>query len=326
MSLREPLAALRRDDGEWRAGQAALEQALAAWRSDPSMASVLEAMERFAAGETLAGCRPLAALFQSGNEAASLLVERFVSGTLLALDAHPLGQMPLAYAPGDVVAMLVLARCGTASLTLSCFDGCELARAEPRASVVFEPVESWSRVIAGSGTGELIIGEPTAASDTLVLQRRELELASDSIHHRIGAREKLHVRSASGAMLVLRLQRALPGEAVVREHALADGRLVHRAAAAADDSRRELAMATLRAMERRDAVPGMRAIALGRGEVSLRWQALRELLVLDLDAGLDAIDAIAAASDDPLCAHVGTLREAVERQNGDETQGGSWPS
>lgn len=324
MTLREPLAALRRDDGEWRAGQAALEQAVEAWRSDPSMAAVLAAMERFAAGETLEQCRALAALFDPDGGAAALLVDRFVAGTLLALDAHPLGQMPLPYAPGEVVAMLVLARCGSASLTLSCFDGSELARTGPRTTVVFEPVESWSRVVAGSGQGELLSCASVPGSEGVSLHSRPLVLDCNSVHHRTGTHEKLHVRAVGTSMLVLRLQRAIGGVPIVREYALSDGRLVHRAAFDASDSQLELAMATLRAMGRHDGVAGMRAIALGRGELSLRWQALRELLALDLEAGLGAICEIEAAPDDPLVAQVGALRSAVEGLGDEAREVASW--
>ncbi len=66
--------------------------------------------------------------------------------------------------------------------------------------------------------------------------------------------------------------------------------------------------ALLGRMERADAAPVLAAISLRPGEDSLRWQALRECIVLDTAEGFGALLAIARNAEDRLAGDAGALR------------------
>ena len=67
-------------------------------------------------------------------------------------------------------------------------------------------------------------------------------------------------------------------------------------------------LAMLGRMGRKDAAPHMAELACGEASPELRWQALRECLALDTQAGFGALSVIAARSDDALCGPAGALR------------------
>jgi hypothetical protein len=295
----DALRAIREDDAGWSAGQKGLAAIIGLWRARPEVTPALAELERFGTGDPIESCPALAALFDGASSAAGEFASGLVEAGIAGLSAHPLGQLPLRHGVTQAAHTLLLAHWGSATLALVAFDGEALASLPAPASALFSPIETWSHVLAGSGTaGHVFCREPQG--ERAELQAAALPLQPGTVLYRNGRHESLEVWRARGTLVKLRLQRFLGGSEPAREYALADGALLHQAAARPEDSRCELAMAVLARMGRRDAVPAMSRIALGPGHEALRWQALRELLTLDTRAGMVLLAHFAACDDDPL--------------------------
>lgn len=325
MELRGALAGLRQDDIEWERGQHALARTLGAWRAEPAVAPVFAALKRFGDGAPLDRCKALAALFGGPDARAQAFAGSLVAAGLAALDGHPLGQLPLRHGSRDAAPLLVLAEAGGATLSLVAYDGTPLAALPRPRTVRFRPVERWGRVLAGSGQVDHVLRPPDHAEGA-PLEVRRLTLAAGAVYHSYCPREMLEVRHVEGAMVALRLERALDDHEPVREYALSDGALVHRASARRDDSRNELVVALLGRMERIDAVPQIARVALGGGGDALRWQALREVIALDPLAGVELLAQVAADPEDPLNAQAASLHAALLTARPDLAGAASWPA
>lgn len=306
----DALATLREDDAGWSAGQQGLATLLGLWRARPDVAPVLAELERFGAGEPIDSCPALAALFDGMSPVAREFAFGLVEAGLSGLTAHPLGQLPLRHGVAQTAHTLLLAHWGAATLSLVVYDGEALAAMPEPVSAQFAPLETWCHVLAGNGTASHIVCR-SLMNDRAELHAASVPLRAGTVFHHPGRHESLEVRSARGSLVKLRLQRFLGGYEPLREFALADGMLLHQAAARPEDSRCELAMAVLARMGRRDAVPAMSRIALGPGHEALRWQALRELLTLDTRAGMVLLAQVAASEDDPLAAPAQELHASL---------------
>lgn len=329
MMMRSAVAAQDRNDREWEDGQRALADRLATWRA--GTAPVHAAMEQFGAGAALEQCAPVADLFGAGSPHGMEFAQGFVADCLAGLTAHPLGQLPLLHGTRDSAPAVVLASSGRASLALAAYDGARLKNVPAPRTVRFAPQETWIHVLAGSGTADHVLCRD-GPEDRMVLQSARIALEPGMVLYRYGPRETLQVRGVAGNLVLLRLQRRLAETAPVREYSLPDGTLLHQAMARAEDTRTELAMALLARMGRKDAVSPMKRIAGGEpgqdAPDSLRWQALREVLALDTDAGLDLLDLLMSRPHDPLSGPAAALRGSLyEIWPELEPEGGraSWP-
>lgn len=242
--LGEILTDLRQDDRDWRRGQTALTRALKAWRAEPAAAAVLTEIRRFGRGAALDRCAALAELFDTASPRADRFVASLIAAGIAGLDVHPLGQIPMPHGSRDAVPTLILARAGRATLALAAYDGEALAALPAARTVRFQPVESWTRVLAGSGEAEHIVFDQ---SGTLGSERRVL--GPGQVVRRNGTREALHIHDVDGLLVVLRLERLLDGVQSVREHGLQDGALLRQASARREDSRNELVQALLAQMQ-----------------------------------------------------------------------------
>lgn len=307
MIVRPELAALRRDDAPQRRIQQRLVAQTAAWRSEGIGAAIDSELPCLAQGADLADLPALQALFTPGDPAARALADGLVQWLAGELAAAPLGQVPLRHSHDPLLSTLMVARCHGATLALRAFDGAALAQQPEPAAVSFAGHETWDHVLAGTATAELVRIVDCRA-DGVLLERQPARLAPGDVAHRMGSYCVQIMRQVSGLLVTLKLQRRCAGEQVVREYALADGRLIHQAAASPRDSRLELTAALLGRMGRSDAAPLLAAMAEETGSAHLRWQALRESLGLDTAAGFAALSTVADRARDPLAAPAAALR------------------
>lgn len=306
MIVRPELQALRSNDAPQRQAQAAVRDTYEAWRAGPGGQAEAE-LTRFADGAALDDLPLLSALFAEGDGAADRFVGDLLARLLARLAADPLTQSPLRFSSDDAVTTLVVARQGTAILTLHLFDGQALAARPAPVSVSFPPTETFEKILRGSGEALRVILRP-GDDGRACLSQEPVVISAGEVACRLGQREARVLRRIDGAMVSLRLQRRSAAGEIVREYALADGTLLHQAAGSPRDSRLELAAALLGRMGRSDAAPLLAAMAEEQGSPALRWQALRECLALDSGAGFAALCRIAGASADPLAVPAGALR------------------
>lgn len=306
----DPLATLREDDTAWTVGQKGLAAMLGLWRARPEVTAALAALKRFGDGAPIEGCPELAVLFDGARSRALEFASGLVETGIAGLAVHPLGQLPLRHAATPAAHTLLLAHHGSATLALVVFDGEALVGLPEPASAEFVPVEIWSHVLAGTGMADHVLCHKLE-DDHADLEVGTMPLQPGTVLYRHGRYESLRMRSVRGSLVKLRLQRLIDGNEPAREYALADGALLHQAAARSEDSRCELAMAALARMGRRDAIPAMSRIAMGPGHAALRWQALRELLTLDTRAGMVLLAQFAALEDDPLASPARELQASL---------------
>lgn len=307
MLVHPELEALRGDPARQRRAQSSLLAALADWRGHPEVAALEAEVARFGAGTALSGLPALSALFAPGGIAAGALARDLAALVCRRLGQEPLAQVPLRHHTDDVVTSLVLARSSQAALCLQAIDGPALARCPAPVTASFSPNQTYEIPLAGSARVTRVrLAALRHGGAELTHEEQELRMGTFSM--RDGAREVLVLREVPRSLVTLKLQRLAPRGAVAREYRLADGQLVHQAAANPQDSRLELAAALLGRMRRRDSAPLLAEIAQGEASLSLRWQALRECLGLDTATGFAALSAIAAESGDPLAPQAGALR------------------
>jgi hypothetical protein len=311
MIIHPALRALRVDDRPQRLAQDRMVNAIQAWREDPENAPVLADVAAFATSRPLAACPALSALFEEGDDAARRFAGSFMRATADTLSAEPLGHVALRHFTDGTLSTLQLAREGNVSLSLVATDGAELARRPSPVTADFGPRECWETVLAGEGEAELIECRAVDDQGKADLRRRVIALHPGKVICRDADRQSLQVRTVSGCLVSLRLLRRREHAGVTREFALGDGMMVHQAAANPRDSRIELMLALLGRMNRTDAAPLMAELAVGSGTAGLRWQALRECLALDTQAGFAALQSLAGRETDDLLVPARSLRDQL---------------
>ena len=307
MLIRPELQALRSDDAPQRIAQHRLHQILQSWQTTGTGAQVQTELARFHSGEALDQLPVFSALFCPESDDWRGFLDNLLQPLLAQIAAQPLSQSPLRHAVGEGFTSVVLARCGTAALTLQHIDGAALALRQAAQTVSFLPVITWERALAGS-VHAIRVGMDERLPDRARLNSSAYEFKAGDVHCRNGQAEALIFRSAPTSFVQLRLQRRTSTCEPVREYRLSDGCLVHQAAGTPRDSRLELTATLLGRMKRRDAAPMLAAMAEEQGSDGLRWQALRECLALDTAVGFRTLSMLAVRGQDPLHRAASALR------------------
>lgn len=303
MRIDPAIAALRSDGVPQRDAQKRLERARAAWLAEPGIGAVLRALEEYGRGKALADCGPLASLV-SEIGAARGLVDRLVRSMIENLRESPLGHVPFRHQCVDGFAVLQLAQSGRATLSLMKYAPPESAN--PPDSVCFTDGERHEICLAGAAQARRvsIAGE---RQDKAMLTCSSIRIDAGTCLSFAGLRETKLVDRVEGRLVMLRLSRPAAKPLPSLEYRLSDGALLHRAAGECGESRKELMLAVLGAMQQHDAVPAI-AELIREGSESLRWQALRECLALDSAAGFRELSRMAHRTADPLCEPARALR------------------
>lgn len=302
MQIDTVIAALRGDHAPQRLAQQAMGRARDAWRGDPGAAALIADFESYGAGLPMADCPTLQRVFTAPGEAERLL--RLLSQHYCsALAANPLGHPTFRHSFDGVISSLLLARAGRAQLLL---QAREPGQTNPR-SHIFADATMHDAFVAGSGTARLVRMLPDGARGPKFTSE-SLELAAGSRVAIDLSREALVIENVSRRLVMVRLVRQAECPAPGREYDIESGELIGQSAAEIATSRQEAILTLLGRMGRTEAAPEAARIALDRGDISLRWLALRECLALDSGEGFAALSRIARRRGDPLAANAGALR------------------
>ena len=280
--------------------------ALTAWREACCGPTLQAELRAFAQGQPLPELPQLAELFAPNTSAAKELMRGLVAGLVGGLRGESDQSVPLRHFLNDQLAMLILLRSGTALLSLQVVQRCET---DLPGSAVFSPVESFEHVLAG--TGRAVRLDRLQRGGIAVISQTPLDLRNGRITACAGSQQSQIVTRVDQALLVLRLQRAMPGCEPAQLVDLQSGFVVQQAAGNLVDTRLELAAAVLSAMDRSDAAPGLAVAALGMRSPAARWQAVRAALALDSQCGFSALSAMAARGDDPLAGSARALSQQL---------------
>ena len=300
MRIDPQIGALRGDPAAQRASQAALEQVRDAWLATAA-APVIAQLADYGDGACLQSCDALRVLMDDPDAARSA-IDALFAPMLAHLQHNPLGFVPLRHQQADSFAMLQLARAGRAALTLVAYR----EFAQDPASVGFGRGELHEIVLAGAADilrFDLVEETPLGAA----IERSPRRVVAGDRVTCADSRTTRLVAEVHGHLVMLRLSRSDEVPEDMRQFALADGRLLHRASGSRDESRREIAMAVLGRMGRADAAPLLAELS-SEGSPHIRWQSLRECLALDTGTGFRALCRIASDVEDPLSSVAGALR------------------
>ena len=272
------------------------------WRKQPGAAEAMAELEAYGAGAAFAGCPQLISMFASSGKAMALVAALF-ERLCDAVRDNPIGHPPFRHGFDGVASTLLLARSRRAQLLLQAREPGE----HSYDCATFSDAERRDMVLAGSGRARRIridgpVGERvTLLSDTLPMHGG-VHLAQEL------SRECLLIESVETRLVTLRLMRVAAQPEPGREYALSDGRLLHMSAGDLVTSHRASMVALLGRMGRTDAAPVLAEMACADGDSSLRWQAMRECLALDTEAGFAALTRVAQEFGDPLAHEAGALR------------------
>ncbi len=244
------------------------------------------ALAAYGAGGALADAPVLGALL-SDLGAAQALVETVVGHAIAALESAPLGLLPYGHALRPGLSRLRLAETGRAALTLMAYD--RRAPGPRPVSVLFEDGAAHEIIVAGHAAALFHRLGPAgiATSEVALAPGQRIALA--------GADEARQILAAHTPLLVLRLSRTPARPAPTREVSLPDGRLIRASSGCKRASRAMVALGVFGVLGHTQAGPLMERLALDPDEPrDLRWEALRQLLALDAEAGLALLGCLAS--------------------------------
>ncbi len=302
MQVHPDIAALRSDRAPQREAQAAMLAAQQRWAAEPGVATMQEELDDYGKGSPLEACPVLEAMFTAAGEAERLMA-LMSQHYCRAIGANPFGHPPFRHGFDGKSASILLASAGRAQLMIQAKEPGDYITK----TYGFSDATRLDAVLGGAADARIVgvLGRPDGDAnyreESLVLQaghRLSLELAS----------ETLVVDRVQRRLVVLRLLRTAPEPQPSRDHDAVSGRLLYQSAGHISTSRHEAIIALLGRMGREGAVPQILRIALGDGDISLRWQALKEALALDTATGFHALCSVARRSGDPLAAQAGALR------------------
>ena len=302
MRTHPALEVLRGDPAPQHEAALALEAARRDWQARAEVRPWLDQLTSYGAGAALDSL-PLLAASATCGQAARDLVDPLVRLLCDTLACHPFGLVPLRHQVGGDLVVLELTRTGRAAVTLLVYR----PRAESAAQTVSFTSGDRHEVCLG-GQGDAVRVESMAARPGGVELRRDAMSVSRGWTTRFdNACEAKIVTAVRAPLVIMRLQRDLVDPLPAREYRLDDGMQVHESAADRRDSRRELALALLGSMGRRDALPSM-VEAARNGPAHVRWEAVRQALGLDTGTGFGLLCDIARSPDDPLASAAAALR------------------
>lgn len=302
MQVHPDIAALRRNRDPQRKAQTAILAANETWAQDPGAAAMRAELEAYGKGAPLDACPTLEAMFTDSGEAERLM-DLLCRHYCRAIAANPIGHPPFRQGYDGKSTSILLARTGRAQLLIQAREPGK----RTNASYVFSDATRFDAVLAGAADARIvrIAGH----------EGQQARLVGEGLALRPGHRlaldlncEAMAIDKIERRLVVLRLLRTAPEPAPGREYDAASGKLLHQSAGRIGTSRREAIIALLGRMGREDAAPQIARIAMEEGDLSLRWQALREALALDTATGFRALARIARRSDDALAAQAGALR------------------
>ena len=272
------------------------------WRTDPLADALLTELEHFGAGAPLEACPALEAVF-TGPDEAERLIGMLSQHLCAAIVGEPFGHPPFRSGFDGRAASLLLARKGRAQLIIQTRE----PGTYKQPTCLFNDAVRYDAVIGGKAQGRIVrlvnrAGQAAQFCAEPMQFARGGRLALDL------ASETLLLDRVERRLVVLRLLRNAENPAPGREYDAGTGAFLHQSAGSLAISRQEATIALLGRMGRTDAAPACARLALGEGDASLRWQALRECLSLDSATGFAALCRLAQRLDDDLSHPAAALR------------------
>ena len=271
------------------------------WREDADMAAAMAQFAQFGAGAALEQCPALEEIVL-GQDRAEALIGSLIAHFCAALGANPLGHPPFRNAYDGRGSTLLLAKTGRAQLLLQAREPGDYTYS----SANFTDALRYDATLAGRAEAEILRihgpHEQVAFAAEPIVLRQGVRLAFDC------NTEALLTHRVERRLVTLRLVQSAENPQASREYDRETGELLHQSAGTLGISRHEMMAALLGRMGRTEAAPVLANMALAPGDMSLRWQALRECLGLDTALGFTTLLHMARDPRDPLAGDAAALR------------------
>ncbi|GEM_PF-681347 len=284
-------------DGETRAAilaaRATARDAILHWRDSPAHRALETAFSGCAAEDAGEAMRRAAGLLGDTGQVAALL-----QPLLDTLARDPLFEPPFRTSRDAMRVGAVLFEGPAVTLSACVASAAAMRQAPPAASCTFTGRRAVTRYLrAGGATLRRWRTEPIGSdfrADTAPLCREEApRRLMDGSMLPIDGRTEAQLLAGATSDVVTLVATARAAAPLMREHAIADGRLLRIASGDERASRTEMLLAFLRLSGRADA--GARFEQASREPAfHLRWAAMREWLALDARAALPRLEAMAA--------------------------------
>jgi hypothetical protein len=298
MQVHPDIVRLRSESALQPRTDAAVEQ----WRSTRSAIAAMEDLAQIHQGAALEDLPFLVRLMRD-HAAARAFAEALITPFLAALRAEPLANLSLGHSSAPGMARLRIAAHGRAGLTLLAIS--PRARAMP-ASVLFEDCEAHEIIIAGAG--EALLHRREAAG--LVTEAQDC--APGTRFNRKGPDAARQITAVTRPLLVLQLTREPDHPQPSEEIGVVGGALLKVISASKASSQQMMALAVLGALEHRGAMHPMAQLAKDvAADRDVRWEAVRQCLVLDTGEGLAVLAALACDPGDALHAPANALQRQL---------------
>ncbi|AWW74200.1 hypothetical protein CD351_07130 [Erythrobacter sp. KY5] len=312
MIVHPAIAKLRSDHALQLCARAEMTSAHDAWLQRSDVRAVDRDIRSYSEGQALEALPTLGGLIGDlarGKAFAHGMIDQFVP----ALRSQSLGEVPLRHTSTAGFARMQLMKQGGVVLSLCVYEPATANRQANWAQ--FADCELCELVLAGSATGRMhrIVHNGLGQGG---IRSTDLNVGEGSFlapKPRVEARQFEVVHRS---LLVLQLTRTRPNPRATRELRLSDGALVREVSADRRASEKMMALGVLGALGMDRTIDPITAFARDLDQDKhARWEAARQLLALDGEAGWLVLNEIAHRPEDPLAQPSRSLMAQLREQH-----------
>jgi len=310
MHVHPLIAALRSDPASQRRSQAAIELAMAKWRSGNWVKKIERDLQQFGQGEPLRDLSALNALMHNPDNAAEC-VAQFNHAVIDCLKKEPLGELPMRHISNAGFSRLQWMQAGGATLALCAYE--HVANLQEPTVAQFADCETFEMIISGEARGAFHTLQFAGPNAPKVETKAVFWRAGDRIHRR-ASQDTRQVLVVKSSVLLLQLSRLPKSPRPTREFRLCDSALTNQASGDKKASEKLMALSVLGALKHRDGIGAMDEFATNIAhDLHARWEAVRQILAMDARCGMDLLERLAQRDADALAQPSRNLIEQLRQ-------------
>lgn len=306
MHVHPDIAALRSDPALQRRARSKMDEALMAWRAKDEVRAIQRCMAELDQGTSFEQVPALRDLL-TDLPTAQAFVDDMIEVFGAAMKAEPLGEVPFQHNSNRAYSRMQIAQAGHTVLSLAAYEPAKPMKPD---AIQFVDCTAFEIIIAGSAQGIYCERIETAGQVQILTERRSWS-AGDRIERRAlnQARQFVEVEQT---LLVLQLSKAPQNPLPSCVYRLVDGELIQQASGDKRASEQLMALSVLGLLDRAEAPHVFRQFAAEtEHDTEARWEAVRQLVATDAEAGLDLLDRLSRRQFDPLSDTAATLRDQL---------------
>ena len=306
MNVHPAIRALRGDWASQRRAQEPLHRAIIAWQRSSTTRALEAEIERHGDGANLAECEALSAILGDHRQALAWL-GRLFERLMPAIRQEPLGDLPMRFSCSEGFATIQLLAHERATLNVVAHEP-RPRRSRPETVLL---VDRESTELLLNGRVEGVLHRSVGEGDPLRFESQScVWQAGDRIE--LAASDGRHLLASDHTVLTLQLVRSAGEPRPTRKYNIGDGCLLQTASGDKQASRDLMALGVLGAMPAYGAIEVMEQIGSDTdSDPDLRWEAVRQALVVDPAIGFALLAKLERHSHDPLALPAARLKSQL---------------